>query len=169
MLFKNIRRIGRLVLCGTGFFLLFGVAANQLFFRVTVPTSSMYPAIYAEEQLLIRRGNNNLKRGDIVVFYSAEERRYLIKRILGLPGEEILIRNGWVYVDNEIQPEPYIENRDRYDGTFFVPREHYFLMGDNRTDSQDSRYWENTYIERKSIKGKIFLHLSPKLKIHNDI
>jgi signal peptidase I len=118
-----------------------------------------------------------IRRGDIIVFkYPEEPERDFIKRVIGLPGETIELRNKRVYIDNKPLDEPYVhflfppgENegdreltdfdvRRRY-GPVTVPQGHYFMMGDNRDNSQDSRYWG--FLPREYVKGKaLFVYFS---------
>jgi signal peptidase I len=119
-----------------------------------------------------------IRRGDIVVFkYPEEPERDFIKRVIGLPGETIELRNKKVYVNNQPLDEPYVhflfppEERSpgeadvtdfdvrRQYGPVTVPAGHYFMMGDNRDNSQDSRYWG--FLPREYVKGKaLFVYFS---------
>ena len=108
-----------------------------------------------------------VKRLDVVVFkYPEEPERDFIKRVIGLPGETVELRNKKVYVDGRPLDEPYVhflepasssqevtsfDVRERY-GPVKVPAEQYFVMGDNRDNSQDSRYWG--FLRRDYIKGR---------------
>ena len=111
-----------------------------------------------------------IKRGDVVVFkYPDEPERDFIKRVIGLPGETLELRNKKVYVDGRPLDEPYVhflepastsqevtsfDVRERY-GPVKVPDDQYFVMGDNRDNSQDSRYWG--FLPRTYIKGKALM------------
>src|SRR5207249_6602597 len=114
-----------------------------------------------------------VKRGDVVVFkYPEEPNRDFIKRVIGLPGETIEVREKRVYVNGKALEEPYahylmpvstpsefhevtsFDVRERY-GPVTVPPAHYFVMGDNRDNSQDSRYWG--FLPRGNIKGKALI------------
>ncbi len=111
-----------------------------------------------------------IRRGDIVVFkYPDEPQRDFIKRVIGLPGETIELRNKKVYVNGQPLSEPFVhfleasheasevtpfDVRERY-GPVQVPQNQYFVMGDNRDNSQDSRYWG--FLPRHYIKGKAVL------------
>jgi signal peptidase I len=111
-----------------------------------------------------------IRRGDVIVFkYPEEPDRDFIKRVIGLPGETIEVKDKKVYVDGRRLDEPYahylqpvttpsefhevtsFDVRDRY-GPVTVPPDHYFVMGDNRDNSQDSRYWG--FLPRENVKGK---------------
>jgi signal peptidase I len=99
------------------------------------------------------------RRGDIVVFpFPDDEEVDYIKRIIGLPGETIEGKDGLVYINGEPLVEPYVvEALDSDFGPYEVPEESYFMMGDNRNNSQDSRYWENKFLARDKIEGKAIL------------
>jgi signal peptidase I len=114
----------------------------------------------------------DLERGDVVVFkYPVEPDRDFIKRVIGLPGETIEVRERKVYVDGKPLDEPYahyllpasagdfhevtsFDVRERY-GPVTVPPDQFFVMGDNRDNSQDSRYWG--FLPRELVKGKALL------------
>ncbi len=112
----------------------------------------------------------DIRRGDVVVFkYPEEPERDFIKRVIGLPGESLELRNKKVYINGAPLDEPYVhfldpshslqevtsfDVRERY-GPVRVPEGHYFVMGDNRDNSQDSRYWG--FLPRGHIKGKALM------------
>ncbi|MDZ4991969.1 signal peptidase I [Clostridium perfringens] len=136
-----------------------------LFFKIVVPTSSMAPTIEPGDQLFATRIHNlsNIKRGDMIVFYSNEFDEKMIKRLIGLPGDKVEIKeDGTVYVNNERLDEPYI----KYPGgkvnmNFEVPEEKYLLLGDNRNGSEDARYWNDKYIDGDDILGKAQITVWP--------
>jgi signal peptidase I len=114
-----------------------------------------------------------IRRGDIIVFkYPEEPERDFIKRVIGLPGETIELRKKRVYINGQVLDEPYVhylsppdeEGPPDFDvrvqyGPVTVPEGHYFMMGDNRDNSQDSRYWG--FLPRDYIKGKaLFVYFS---------
>jgi len=100
------------------------------------------------------------ERGDIIVFkYPEDERKDFIKRVIGLPGETVEIRNKTVYIDGREIDEPYVQHtkadnlpvRDNF-GPYTVPADEFFVMGDNREGSHDSRFWGP--VKRSKIVGK---------------
>jgi signal peptidase I len=127
------------------------------------------PEVPLTEQRL--PGLRNPARGDIVVFkYPQDEKRDFIKRIIGTPGDSVQVRGDRVFVNGTALVEPYVRRvegplGDRSQSTFcgyaygceptVVPPESYFVMGDNRNNSQDSRYWG--FVRKDRIKGKAFL------------
>jgi signal peptidase I len=129
------------------------------------------PAASSVERALLPMGT--IGRGDIVVFkYPEEPERDFIKRVVGLPGETVELREKKVYIDGRPLDEPYahymlgpgaapdlheitsFDVRERY-GPVSVPPNQYFVMGDNRDNSQDSRYWG--FLPRELVKGKALL------------
>ena len=99
--------------------------------------------------------------GDIVVFrYPDDEtgKTLYVKRIIGTPGDTVEMSNGTVYVNGKALQEDYIaEVTQGSYGPYVVPNGCYFMMGDNRNHSQDSRFWRNQYVEKDEILGKVVL------------
>lgn len=136
-----------------------------VFFFVIVPTGSMIPTIDEHSYLFATRVHNpekNLKRGDIVVFDSDEMGKTLVKRLIGLPGEQIVIDNaGTVFVNGQQLEEPYVKNQSQQPGEFLVPEGCYFFVGDNRASSFDGRFWQEPYINEDKITGKAVFTIWP--------
>lgn len=134
-----------------------------LIFKVKIPSESMVPTLNVGDRLFVTRIYNleNLKRGDILVFHSEEKNEDMIKRLIGLPGDIIVISDGIVTVNGETLDEDYIGTADNYSGEFTVPEGKYFFLGDNRYWSLDSRYWEEPYIDGSEIKGKAQIKVYP--------
>lgn len=159
---------------------------NFIIINATVPSGSMEQTIMTGSRVLGTRFSYWFKdpqRGDIVVFkYPIDEAKgkntKYIKRIIGLPGETVEIREGAVYIDGEKLEETYINGTwtERNDGfKFEVPEDHYLMLGDNRNNSSDARYWAELavkdglakdpgdedalsyqYVARKKILGKAY-------------
>ena len=135
-----------------------------IFFNVSVPTGSMLPTINLGDKILVTRVHNksNLEHGDVVVFHSDELDEDLIKRLIGLPNDEVEIKDdGSVYVNKVKIDESYVKYPGGKTGTFKVPEDSFFFMGDNRINSLDARYWEKPYIPEKDIMGKARIRISP--------
>lgn len=137
--------------------------------NAVVPTGSMESTIPAGSRIMGLRLYYNFKdpeRGDIVIFkYPDDEKVDYLKRIIGLPGETVEIASGKVYIDGELLDEPYLDEEPTGDfGPYQVPEDRYFMLGDNRAVSKDSRYWTNTYVRRDKIIAKAFFMYWPKLK-----
>lgn len=130
-----------------------------IIFKVEVPTGSMETTIMIGDKVETFRLSylfSDPKRGDIVVFpFPDDEEDDYIKRIIGLPGETIEGKDGYVYINGEKLEESYVMAMLQEDfGPYEIPEDNYFMMGDNRTYSKDSRYWENKFVTRDKIKGK---------------
>ena len=146
-------------------FILFGVFAVQ---PVVVEGTSMLPQLNDGERLLVNKlvyykiqgvSWGHLERGDIVVFWFPKEPdKSYVKRIIGLPGEMVEVRNGKVFIDGEELNEDYLDTEHNQSLPTFpakrVEEHHYFVMGDNRDNSSDSRYWG--LVPEKYIYGKAF-------------
>ena len=133
-------------------------------FMASVPTGSMETTIPVGAQVITTRvfNKDNVERGDIVVFDSEELGVILIKRCLGLPGDEIVFDGtGRVFINGEVYRESYVSSDSDFEGEFVVPEDCYFFVGDNRAGSLDARYWENPYIHKDFVKGKGFFVLFP--------
>lgn len=109
------------------------------------------------------------ERYDIVIFkYPDDESQLFIKRLIGLPGETVEIVDGKVYIDGSETPleDDFIKEAPRGNfGPYHVPENCYFMLGDNRNNSKDSRLWENTYVRFDQIVGKAMFRYFPSLKI----
>ena len=113
------------------------------------------------------------KRGDIIFFaYPDDETKTYVKRIIGLPGEKVEIVKGKVYINDSDTPldETYLFEKPRKEnfGPYYVPEGSYFVMGDNRNVSIDSRYWDNKFVTADEIYGKAWFRYSPNIQgIHS--
>jgi len=146
-------------------FILFGVFAVQ---PVVVEGTSMLPQLNDGERLLVNKlvyykiqsvSWGHLERGDIVVFWFPKEPdKSYVKRIIGLPGEVVEVRNGKVIIDGQELNEDYLDTEHNQSLPTFpakrVDDHFYFVMGDNRDNSSDSRYWG--LVPEKYIYGKAF-------------
>lgn len=143
------------IICAIGIVVLLN---KFIFINVSLPPSgSMIPTLNDNDRLIATRiwNEDDIKRGDILVFNSKElDNKMLIKRVIGLPGDHIEINNGVVKVNGTELKEDYVKNNKSYDGIFDVPDNKIFFLGDNRSGSYDSRYWENPYIDKSDIEGK---------------
>ena len=128
---------------------------------VKVEGTSMMPALTDQERIFINKftyrfGTGNIERGDLVVFWFPLDRsKSYIKRVIGLPGDIVQVDNGTVFVNGDRLQEPYVpdEYRDHQSvSAVTVPAENYFVLGDHRSSSNDSRAWGT--VERKYIYGK---------------
>ena len=109
------------------------------------------------------------ERYDIIIFkYPDDESQLFIKRLIGLPGETVEIRDGKVYIDGSEEPLDDSFVRETPTGNFgpyTVPEDCYFMLGDNRENSRDSRYWNNTFVTFDEIVGKAVIRYFPSIKL----
>lgn len=146
-------------------FILLGVFVAQ---PVVVEGTSMLPGLRDGERLLVDKlvyykfqsfSWGHLERGDVVVFwYPKDPDKSYVKRVIGLPGETVEVREGVIYINGQMLNEPYLDKEHNQTLPTFPPKkvdEHfYFVMGDNRDNSSDSRYWG--LVPEKYIYGKAF-------------
>lgn len=143
--------------------------------NANIPSGSMEPTIMTGDRVLGWRLSylfSEPERGDVIIFrYPDDESKEFIKRVIGLPGETVTILDGKVYIDNSAAPLPeeYLQVVPVGSfGPYTVPENSYFVLGDNRNNSKDSRYWNNTYVPRENINAKAlfgyFPHIYPLWK-----
>lgn len=166
-------------------FVLLNFARVFLFQAFKIPSGSMYDNLLVGDHIIVNKfiyapGARSpvfpvqpIRRGDVIVFRSPENPRVdFVKRVIGLPGDRVLIRNKQVYIGGRPLSEPYkvhldhatiplraelpnqLRARDQF-GPVTVPPGAYFVMGDNRDRSNDSRYWG--FVPRGMIEGRAFL------------
>lgn len=151
------------------------VIRNFFFVPVSVDGASMEPTLEHGERLILNR-REDPQRFDVVVFNApdSEDRQY-IKRIIGMPGDSVAVKEGQLYVNDQPVYEPYVEeleanveNWDQYQldfeleeltGREVVPENHYFVLGDNRINSKDSRAFG--FIQDESVHGTTDLLIWP--------
>ena len=139
------------------------ILRNYVLINANVPTGSMENTIVTGADMFGYRLaylNSDPERGDIIIFrFPDNEKEKYVKRIIGLPGETVTINEGKIYINDATEPleeeylkEDWVEAAGPY--VFQVPENSYFVMGDNRNNSYDSRYWDNTFVTREEIIGK---------------
>jgi len=141
-----------------------GLVNTFLIVNAQVPTGSMENTIMTGDRILALRTSywfNEPQRGDVVVFRypdDPEGKTLYVKRIIGMGGDVVEVNNGNVYINGQVLEEPYIkEITEKNFGPYEVPEGSYFMMGDNRNSSEDSRYWKNKFVEPEAILGKVVL------------
>ncbi len=136
---------------------------------VRVKGSSMYPTLKDGEygfSNILGTKVSEFKRFDIVVIYIEEKSEYIVKRIIGLPGETISYDNDQLYINGEAVDEPFLdtEYKNSYEGTFTegveeitLGEDEYYCLGDNRVNSRDSRYYGTFSSKQFTSKGILIL------------
>lgn len=146
------------------------LVCSKIVTQAQVPTGSMESTIMTGSRVIVNRTAYWLKapeRGDIVAFrLPDDERQLFLKRIIALPGETIEGINGKVYIDGAELEESYLQ-AEMYGsfGPYTVPEDSYFMMGDNRNNSLDSRVWNKKFVVRSAIIGEVKIELYPEIKI----
>ena len=152
-----------------------------------IPTGSMRPTLLEGDLILVNKfiygakipfadkrlpAFRDFKRGDVIVFiYPEDTKKDFIKRLVGLPGDEIEIKKGSIYVNDSPLSDPVFNNRYYYnrgdfgvEGTkIIVPKDNYFVLGDNSASSKDSRYWG--FVPRDNILGEAFVIYWPPNRV----
>ena len=170
---RKKRRAGFTELCLTiliAFVLVFGFVRPFVLEAFRIPSESMVPTLEVGDRVFVNKFIYRFtepEKGDVVVFESVNGgEEDLIKRIVGVAGDEVEVRNGTLLVNGEDREEPYLNRNlpfnDSY-GPSEVPEGHVFVMGDNRANSADSRVFGPLPIE--NIEGEAFVRFWPPLRI----
>jgi signal peptidase I len=163
------------------------VINNVVLINAQIPSASMEKTIMTGDRIFgfrlaygininlfgkeISKKVKDPERFDIIIFkYPDDESQLFIKRLIGLPGETVEIIDGKVYIngsdtplDDTFIPEASVGSYGPYE----VPEDCYFMLGDNRNNSKDSRFWENTYVRFDQIVGKAIIRYFPSIKLLN--
>lgn len=142
-------------------FLIMAVILFKFVFMLSVvPTGSMAGTIDPGDHIICSRygiEEENIQRYDVLVFIPPDDPGMLyVKRLIGLPGETIEVKDGKVYADGVELDDSFIkapQNR-KGDGVYRVPEGCYFFLGDNRNNSNDSRFWKSKFVPAANIKAK---------------
>ena len=145
-----------------------------LLMNTEIPTGSMEDTIPTGSRIISSRVHywfSDPERGDVILFEPPDGDIYpYVKRVIGLPGETVTIIDGLVYINDSSEPldEPYLKEIPVGDfGPYVVPEGCYFVMGDNRNHSNDSRYWNNTFVPRDNVYAKALFSYWPRLSLIN--
>ena len=138
-----------------------------------VPSASMENTIMTHDRVIGSRLTyyfSDPQRGDVAIFYFPDdvtEKTYFVKRVIGMPGDTVDIRDGHVYVNGSDTPleEPYIKEpmETPEELHYEVPEGCYFMLGDNRNFSADSRFWKNTFVKKEKIIAKVLFCYFPSI------
>ena len=148
-------------------------ALNKLvYINAVIPSESMQDTILKGDRIIGNRlayMSDDPERFDIVIFkYPDDPSEIFIKRVIGLPGETVEIKDGKVYIDGALEPldDSFCPEKPEGDfGPYKVPQNCYFMMGDNRNNSLDSRYWTNHYVKKDAILAKASFRYWPFSRI----
>ena len=143
---------------------------NYIVINANIPSGSMENTIMTGDRLFGNRlayMKEGPKRGDIVIFkFPDDETENYVKRVIGLPGEKVTINDAKIYINDS--ETLLVENYLKEEWTvaygpyeFEVPEGSYFVLGDNRNNSWDARYWDNTYVAEDKILGKAVFRYYP--------
>ena len=161
-------------------FVLYFILTQSAFSLFMIEGPSMEPTLQDGEIIMIDKNaaeNGDLERGDMVVFSLNEKPDfYYVKRIVGLPGEKLHIKNGHIYIESGdglevLLGESYLGGkvatavttesyRNDYEHTYVIPWAKYFVLGDNRGHSVDSRYFRDPFITKSNIKGEYLFNVT---------
>ena len=143
---------------------------NYVIINANIPSGSMENTIMTGDRLFGNRLAYNRKspeRGDIIIFrFPDDETQNYVKRVVGLPGETIEIKEAKIYIDGSAVPlaEDYLKEEWKVaTGPYYfeVPEDSYLVLGDNRNNSWDARYWDNTFVTKEAILGKAVFRYFP--------
>lgn len=143
---------------------------NYVIINANIPSGSMENTIMTGDRLFgfrLAYRQKSPERGDIIIFkFPDDEEENYVKRVIGLPGESVIISEGKIYIDGS--PVPLEEDYLKEEWTvatgpysFEIPEDSYLVLGDNRNNSFDARYWEHTYVTEDEILGKAMFRYYP--------
>lgn len=150
------------------------LTAVLMFQTVTMQESSMEPTLEIGDKFFMNQAVYKVsspQRGDVIVFRTSasDDAALHIRRVIGLPGETIRIRDGVIYIDGEVYDEaadyPDIVNPGLAQNGVSLKSGEYFVLGDNRNNSEDSRYGDIGTVKKRYIVGKLWFTCSPRGKI----
>lgn len=155
--------------------LIFAVLTSMMLFQsVTMQESSMEPTLAVGSQYFVNKlayKTSSPKRGDIIVFRTngSDDAALHVRRVIGLPGETLQIVNGRILINGEAYKEgkdfPSINNPGMAANAITLEAGEYFVLGDNRNNSEDSRYADIGKVNKKYITGKLWFQISPRKEI----
>lgn len=144
------------------------ILTQVVIFHAEVPSGSMETTIMTGDKIVGNRMYlwfSKPQHGDIMIFWSEEYEKFLVKRVIGCPGDVVELRDGGaLYVNGQLASDEYTQGitepgSNQYE-VWTVPEDCYLMFGDNREDSADSRYWAEPYIPLEDMYAKVFLRYS---------
>lgn len=158
---RRFSRSFRMVLRLTIFF----VVIHQFFLFGIIPSESMYPTLQVKDFVLYKK-TSAIERGDIVLFrHPLNEEEIMVKRAIGLPGDTVEIKDGHIYVNDEVWKADYVQAKPMFEyEKATVPDNHYFVLGDNINASEDSVSFG--FVKQENIMGKAVAILLPFQRFH---
>ena len=134
---------------------------------VVIEGTAMSPTLADGERWFVTMNPGEIQRGDIIEFrYPKDETKRYVKRVVGLPGETIEVRGGVVHINGSALTEDYVPAERNQTGASFpqkhIPENHFYVLGDNRDNSSDSRYWGT--VDRSLVEGKLYMRYSSSEK-----
>ncbi len=147
---------------------------NAISARIRVESISMQPTLYAGDFIIVNKLAYKLgspARGDIVIFHyppNPDIEPY-IKRVVGLPGETVRVSGGKVYIDDVPINEPYLAAAPNYEGTWAIPGDALFVLGDNRNKSSDSHSWGMVPMDNVIGKAEVIYWPPSEWKVLNQM
>ena len=148
------------------------VVSRLIISNAVVPTGSMEATVDEKAMIIVNRTAywfGEPQRGDIVAFPAPDDKETLyLKRIIGTPGDKVEIKGHQLYINDIAYKEDYItikypESDINY-GPYTVPDGYYFMLGDNRDESYDSRFWDHKYVPLDDIIGKVHFQYIPEFR-----
>lgn len=143
---------------------------NYVIINANIPSGSMENTIMTGDRLFgfrLAYRNSSPERGDIIIFkFPDDETENYVKRVIGLPGETVEIEDAKIYIDGSEVPlqEDYLKEEWTVETgplSFEVPEDSYLVLGDNRNNSYDARYWDNQFVSKDKILGKAVFRYYP--------
>ncbi|PLS19705.1 signal peptidase I [Bacillus sp. M6-12] len=155
---KNLWRLTRIIVIL--------MCMSHFFHFAIVPSESMYPTMHVKDYLMVYTQIDEYERGDIIAFkFPENEEETYLKRVIGLPGDTVEVKDGLVYVNDNSLQEDYLNEKPTYTySKTVVPEGNYFVLGDNRNNSYDSHNWG--FVKKEKIRGKAVVRLLPFSRFH---
>ncbi|KLI14280.1 signal peptidase I [Brachyspira hyodysenteriae] len=158
---NNKKQIIEIILASLSAVLIAGFIRIFFFDTYIVTNKSMEPTFFEGDQILLLKKNfifNRVKNFDVIVFNYNDTN--LVKRVIGIEGDKVEIRNGGLYLNDELIEHKYYIFSNEDNGLYILGNNQYFVLGDNIKVSEDSRYFG--LIDEEDIKGQVILIFSPK-------